>query len=285
MGLGKLAARNLREEGLSGTVGKVVSEPGEVVYASEAFRIAVRLYSRARPIRSRGIVVDASDELVRGEVHKLAMNRYEHEIADFVERYVPPTLDVVELGGGIGFVACVVDRRIAGDQLVVEPNPAILPTLKRTRELNDASFEIVERAYEPDGTDVELAIGEQFIKASTARHRRDGAARVRSAGTVVGVSLGELRDAYDLEEFVLIVDVEGAEVDLVDAELDLVRESCPYLVVEYHHFDDVERDVREARETLEETELVALDSRANDKTEKVIYRNPRLAGERRPGSR
>ncbi|WP_254863552.1 FkbM family methyltransferase [Halovivax gelatinilyticus] len=278
MGLVDVALRKVRDEGIASVLASGISDPLEMVYVSDTFRYISSQYCRFRPIRSRGVVIDASDKILRSEAHKLLMGRYEDEIVDFVHTYIPRHYDVVELGGGIGFVSCNIDRRRSGgEHVVLEPNPEIIPVLKRNRALNDCRFEIVESAYNPAGTDVELAVDEQFIKASTVRGLQDVSTTVQ----VPGVDLQWIGETFAIERFVLIADIEGAEVELVDSELEFVLESCPYVVIEYHHFADVDADVRSAKETLESSELIALDRRKDDNTEKVIYHNPRFRDHRR----
>lgn len=271
MGLASLALRKVREDGVSAAIEAAVTDPRHTVYESDTFGTAARLYCRIRnPIRRRGVAVDTSSALVREEAHTILLGVYENEILDFVDRYVPRTTDVVEFGGGIGFVASYVDRHVDDDrtQVVVEPNPVAVADLQRTRELNGATFDVVESAYEPQGDSVELSSDGRFLQASTVRRRG------RSL-TVPGVTLRQVITEFGLEEFVLIADMEGAEVDLVHAELDVVLESCPYVVVEYHNFADIEREVGEARAVLEASELEVVESDGG-RQEKVLYRNPRF---------
>lgn len=271
VGLPRLALRKIREDGVAAAVEAGVSDPRRMLFVSDTFRAAARVYCRMRnPIRRRGVALDTGSDLVREEAHTILLGVYEDEILDFVDRHVPTATDVVELGGGIGFVASYVDRHVDDErtQVVVEPNPAVIADLKRTRELNGADFGLVEGAYEPNGEAVELSSDGRFLQASTVRRR--GRSR-----TVSGVSLRQVIAAFDLEEFVLIADMEGAEVHLVRAELDVILESCPYVIVEYHAFEDIEREVRDARAVLEASDLEAVETRGG-RQEKVLYRNPRF---------
>src|SRR6267143_2806887 len=59
-------------------------------------------------------------------------------------RYIVADLPVVELGGGIGVVSCIINRRLSRptDHVVVDANADLIPTLEANRRLNGAGFRI-----------------------------------------------------------------------------------------------------------------------------------------------
>src|SRR5947209_8143485 len=69
-----------------------------------------------------------------------------HETGEIAlaRRYVVGGLPVVELGGGIGVVSCIVNRQLTRptDHVVVEANADLVPTLEVNRRLNGAGFRI-----------------------------------------------------------------------------------------------------------------------------------------------
>lgn len=174
--------------------------------------------------RESGVLTDRIEWLLRYGV-------YELEETEFVEAYVEPSMDVVELGGGIGYLSCFIDARGDDDRthVVVEPNQHLLPVLERNRELNGASFTTVAAAYASEGELVDLHVPEEFWSASL--HPVTGEHEIVAVPTV---DLETLVERYGLTDVALVVDVEGSEADLLLNELDVVESHCRVLIVEFH---------------------------------------------------
>ena len=162
----------------------------------------------------------------RGE---LFLGYYEIEQRTLVKRCLPAGFPVVEFGGGLGVVSCLVNRRLVNrhNHIVVEANPQVVPLLERNRDMNDCRFRVVNRALAYDSDTVELHIAPLF-----ADSRVGG-----DSGPVVSVratSLEALADEFGFDQFAVICDIEGAEAALVERELDLLRERVPFLLMEIH---------------------------------------------------
>jgi FkbM family methyltransferase len=162
--------------------------------------------------------------LVRGE--------YETPEARLVERHLAGRdLDVVELGGGMGYVTCCIDRLLPSDRthVVVEADRDVRPVLAVTREANGARFVVHPAAYAPVGDLVTFYRQERFTRNSIRAERS-----TRDADSVPAVSLADLCEAYALDRVALVADVEGAEYDLLDHEGAVLRDHVDLLVVEFH---------------------------------------------------
>ncbi|MGH7567726.1 MAG: FkbM family methyltransferase [Gemmatimonadales bacterium] len=160
------------------------------------------------------------------------------EIA-LVRRYLVAELPVVELGGGIGVVSCVINRQLARaeDHVVVEANPDLIPTLEVNRRLNACRFQIHHRALAYGGEETTLAI-DSFVtsRVGGAAPRR---ARVRTT------TLASLLDEAAFERINLVADIEGGETDLVEREGPLLARRARMLIIETHaRFAGVERTGR-----------------------------------------
>src|SRR5262249_50614366 len=83
-----------------------------------------------------------TDLAMRG---KFTADTYELPERALAKRHLPPTATVLELGGCIGVVACVINHILQQPRrhVVVEGNPSIIPVLKRNRDLNGCAFQIV----------------------------------------------------------------------------------------------------------------------------------------------
>jgi FkbM family methyltransferase len=133
------------------------------------------------------------------------------------------------LGGGIGVVAAIVNRRLRNphDHVVIEPNPSLIRVLERQRVLNGAAFAIEHGALDYSGLPFALLpVDTTFI-----------AARVGTSGRsrhVPSLTFLDVVERYPWRDATLICDIEGMEVDLVWREGDLVARHCRTIVMEIH---------------------------------------------------
>lgn len=161
-----------------------------------------------------------------------------HEIA-LVHRHLSARLPVIELGGGIGIVSCIVNRTLAHprDHIVLEANPDLILTLGTNRGINQCEFRIQNAALAYGRPDITLAI--------------DAFAASKIGGTgqrmvqVATTTLARLLRETGFARINLVADIEGAEVDLVEQEGTLISQRVQTLILETHpHCTGVERTAR-----------------------------------------
>lgn len=209
-----------------------------------------------------GVSVDIDADVLTGQIRNaLQYGQYEREETECVELYVEENDDVIELGGGIGYLACYVDQRLSDEQthVVVEPNSHLMELVERHREANDATFETVNAAYSTNGPLVEFPLPEEFWEASLQQD--EPVDRTLYTGAV---DLETLLKTFDLTDVVLVVDIEGGEVDLIENELDVIRSHCRALIVEFHHEDtprSLAEDIQWAKGALDTSEFELVDEK------------------------
>lgn len=169
------------------------------------------------------------DGLEGGVAAALLMNEYEKEERDAVKRFLNRDLPVIELGGSIGVVACVINKALKDPtrHVVVEADPRIIPKLTANRELNHCRFEILHRA---------LAYNGEEIFFNTTSDTRGGGVYVKGIGQVAvqTVSVEKLARERSFHRFTLVCDIEGSEIDLVEQEKDLLAAAVEMLILETH---------------------------------------------------
>ncbi|HEU5117382.1 MAG TPA: FkbM family methyltransferase [Isosphaeraceae bacterium] len=159
----------------------------------------------------------------------LLFGRYENDEVDMMVRHVNPDRPVIELGGSIGVMACLTNRRLSDPtrHVVVEANPQLVPTLEANRDLNGCKF-VVESAALAYGADfVEFSFGPSFVTGGL--HASTG-----QSVQVPAVSLAKLMEKHGFSQASLIMDIEGAEVSLVENEPDLLRTRVEIILMETH---------------------------------------------------
>ena len=185
-----------------------------------------------------GLVIDCSSPVVN-PVHKALMfwGLYEHREIDAVHRFMRRDLDVIELGGSIGAVtthiAAVLEpsRRL----ISVEANPAVIDQLEHSVRLNSPScrLTVVNAAFAHDHREdvtTLLAVGDD----STASYVTDiEEARHRKTIRVPRKTLGELLREHMIDDYALVVDIEGGEACLLEREWGALQR-CRQLIAEFH---------------------------------------------------
>jgi len=184
---------------------------------------------RNTPVVNRGVTVPSPRELGVFRTAEILASRYEKEEAELVEAYVPDGCDVVELGGGIGFITAVTEHAMGdiGTHIVLEINPQVLPILRKIKEANQLKVQIDAAAYAAQSDTVQLEPGDTYLQTSVSGTSTEGEA-------IPAKSLSALVDEYDLNQFTLIADIEGAEQGLLEDEFDTMVEHCPVVIIELH---------------------------------------------------
>lgn len=197
---------------------------------------AALIKRRPGPISHHGVRIDLEFECIEDEVRaRFVRGSYESIERSLVDRYIPGNTDVIELGGGLGFISCILDQQITEERthVVVEANEDLIPVLERTRSLNEASFVIEAAAYAPESNQT------RFQKGSVVTAGKSVGSE--AGETVATTNLRTIRDKYDIDDFTLVVDIEGGEYDLVDNESDILSEHCSLVLAEIHDVTGRER--------------------------------------------
>ena len=190
------------------------------------------------PIQYNGIKIDANCGALK-TIHKARFFPYykdnDHSIREktLVDEYLPTNKPVIEFGGGIGYISSYVNKKLDDGitQIVVEPNPRNISCNKRTKDLNNCDYKLLEGAYSADNT-VEFSISPKFSMGSADRNMSDNQIEVK------GFNLSQICQECDLENFVLISDMEGGEFRLIDEEIEMMAELVPFAIIEFHPFDE-----------------------------------------------
>jgi FkbM family methyltransferase len=155
---------------------------------------------------------------------------YENAERDLAARYIDRSIPTVELGGSIGGVACIVNKLLDNPKshVVLECNPILLPTLTRNRDLNAAHFTIEPFAIAYGAPSVSFRMSDHFMLGGTLN---SGAGQTVIVPTV---SLREILAKHQFSKINLISDCEGAEVDLIEHESELIKSCVKWLIVETH---------------------------------------------------
>nr|WP_303652732.1 FkbM family methyltransferase [Paludisphaera mucosa] len=153
---------------------------------------------------------------------------HENDEIDYTLKYLDPALPTVEFGASIGALSCITNRHLQRptEHVVVEANPVVVPTLLKNRELNGCRFQIISAAVGAENALIEFQIDDHL----ESRISSGGDSRV----TVAAIGLKDILKHRGFQTINLQIDVEGAEIALVDDELETLRAHVKHIVMETH---------------------------------------------------
>jgi len=185
-------------------------------------------------------LIDLDDEVYSPAMKKRIRRKlYERTEERLINNYIYRSQPVIDLGAGVGYTACLIDKNTVGSipVVAVEANKSLIPVIKRTKDLNNRNFDILYSAYNSESDSVDFRLEENFW-SSSQQNRED---RNQTKVTVPAISLNEIIKEYGLEDPIqLVVDIEGGEHDLFDNEHHILQNNVSLIIFEYHSFADEE---------------------------------------------
>jgi FkbM family methyltransferase len=166
---------------------------------------------------------------------------YESAELAFLKQHLRSDLDVVELGTSIGVVACHILSRIDPQRrlICVEASPKLTAMAARNITSNhpDRRVELLNRA---------VAYKTQIVRFQEASNNLEG--KVSEDGTQVeAITLSDLLSRFQVEDYVLICDVEGAESQILHYDAQALAR-CRQMIIELH--DSQEASIQQLADAL-----------------------------------
>ena len=180
-------------------------------------------------VRLDGCKFKLDDALPANVVDLLLENNYEAPEREALKKYLDPELPVIELGACLGIVSCLTNRRLRQPEkhVVVEANPSLVPLLAENQERNGCHFKIVHAALSYGADTITFKVQDNILASSLNGDEQ-------RAVVVSTITLQLLMDETGFEKVTLICDIEGAELQLVEYELDVIRERVAMVIMELH---------------------------------------------------
>ena len=193
------------------------------------FRNAVLHWRRLRnvdPLTLHGVRIGTpASGLPRQVRTALFKETYEEHECALAKEILTPQDRVAEIGAGIGLVSLVATRLCGpGAVLSCEANPAMEPIIRANYALNGWTPNLSMTAVTADGRDLAFFKDDNVLSSSAFDRQRDA-----TPITVPSVAINTL--IADHRPNVLILDIEGAEVEVLGAaDLSAIRA----VIVEMH---------------------------------------------------
>ena len=214
-----------------------------------AARWPLRFAPRGRDVRILIGPLAGARWVVGNGNHGCWIGTYEREVQTLFRRFVQPGTTVLDLGANFGFYSLLAARLVGpnGHVIAFEPMRSTLSILRRHFAINPALAErvtVIESAV--GDADGETTIAFENDLASASIHPLD---QVSHTLTVPIVRLDTLLQQSAIRAPISFakIDVEGAEVDVLNGAAQLLDTQRPALVVSCHSarwHEDVRRILR-----------------------------------------
>lgn len=179
-----------------------------------------------RKISIDGVWVSTDQADVPASVRRMLFRKtYEDQERDIINQVLHPKSKVLEIGTGIGLIS-ILSRKLAhkGSVISFEANPRMEALIRKNYALNELEANLVMNAVTADGEDVSFYIDDEIL-SSSAIDREKGHTKI----TVKSSKFSSLLEKHSPET--IIMDVEGAEVSLLDCK-QLI--SVKNMIIEVH---------------------------------------------------
>ncbi|MEW6127529.1 MAG: FkbM family methyltransferase [Acidobacteriota bacterium] len=179
-----------------------------------------------------GCIFDLHSPLISTSVKsQFLLNRYEKNERKLLKLYFNPELPVIELGAAVGVMSCLTNKRLVNPHhhIVVEANADLLPLLEINRLLNGCSFRVIHRAIAYGRKQVLFKQKANFLASSVQAINGNPL-------SVSTITLKEILDEQQFELCTLICDIEGGERDLINYEIETLKERVKTIILEVHEW-------------------------------------------------
>jgi FkbM family methyltransferase len=203
-------------------------------------------------VPNRGFIIDTNNRHISRRVAaSLFWGLYEKAEINFVLQFMRRDLDVVELGASLGVVSVHISQLRGAEQkhICVEANPHLIETIRKNLAVNSGGqvTAVLNRAIDyRNPLETEFGISKDNLASRLRGEERDQLIRVKT------VTLSEILRNYQIENFVLVSDIEGAEAGLILNDGPALKQ-CRQIIVELHatHYQGKTYSVNDLRAKIE----------------------------------
>ncbi|MEI2387823.1 FkbM family methyltransferase [Breoghania sp. JC706] len=180
---------------------------------------------KVKTVTINGIRVVSDTAFVTKEIRNaLYKERYEDEEMALVAEAIGPGDHVLEIGAGIGLISMACAKRCGAENLLsYEANPSLEVVIRKNHALNGLYPELRTRAVSVEAGETRFYFNDNIFSSSLYDRDFGGEAVVQcdAFGDVIA----------DFRPTAMVIDVEGAEVDLIPA-VDLT--GIDKIIIELH---------------------------------------------------
>jgi FkbM family methyltransferase len=211
-------------------------------------RVLGKLFFRNIPsVNGSGVAITNSSTVNPSIKAQFFFGLYESGEMRFIDRFLKPGEVVIELGASIGVISSFINRHKRPTRLIlVEANPNIIKDLKANLSLNHViDYTLYNKAIGDGAVDViEFQEGEDNTTGCLCGGNGNGSSSI----SVPVISLDDIILENAIDKYVLISDIEGAEIFILESKCSLTR--CKMFIMELHEteYNGVRVSIAEMKE-------------------------------------
>jgi FkbM family methyltransferase len=204
-------------------------------------------------IPSGGFIIDTNNDFIpQCNSASLFWGLYERKEIEFIRKFLRRNLDVIELGSSLGAISLHIikcqDR--SKKTICVEANPHLIKTIEENIKLNVSwkKVEVLNRAIDYSGqSEVTFYISKNNLGSHVDHNEEAQPTLVKTA------TLKELIHDYQIKDFALVSDIEGAEAGMILKDKESLIQ-CQQMIIELHPitYEGHTYSVNELREKIED---------------------------------
>lgn len=185
-------------------------------------------------IPGHGLIIDTNNTCIsKTSKAKVFWGIYESAEVAFVNNYLQPGFDVIELGGSIGLVSSIIRKKLSDAErlVIVEANPYLIESIKSNLTINapDKNYQICPKAISSFDGFISFQ-----VKSENTSGRIQLAQKTKNCLDIPTISLSKLLLEYKYDNsFVLVSDIEGAEAEIIYKDIDSLKR-CQLILIELH---------------------------------------------------
>ena len=187
-------------------------------------------------IHTNGLTIDTNLSIITPEIKaSLFWGIYEKAEIRFVKQYIQRDCDVIELGSSLGVVSCQICKVLDANRKLIclEANPELIEIMKLNLHVNCLEHDVIviDKAIDYDSS--RNSINLSFDSDHTGARISNGKVNAKHQWEVKTITLSNLLHSYDISEYVLVCDIEGAEAQIIDKD-GLSLSKCRQIILELH---------------------------------------------------
>jgi FkbM family methyltransferase len=184
--------------------------------------------------------ISTSNHLFKNSIiAKIFFRSYEGAELRFIKEYISDKFDIIELGSSLGIVSSVLATKLSQSNkklICIEANSHLIPALIKniyTNRKNGPSFieNVVINYNHEDGGNVNFYLDDNHLVSNKYKLNKNDLSKVSEK--VKSSDLKTILFKYEIEEYILICDIEGSEIEIFENEK-LCLSNCVMLIIELH---------------------------------------------------
>ncbi len=155
-------------------------------------------------------------------------NTYDAELIREIDNWLDPKNPVIEVGAGVGVLSAYMNDMLIlpTQQVSVEPNPYLIPSLEKTKTINALGYSLVAKAVSYGSPNVTMSVGSSI----TQNKIMDGSMFVETI-TVPATTVQKIADdARFTGNITLVMNIVGYEHDVIQHEAEFLRNNVTTVI-------------------------------------------------------